>query len=90
MIANYTDQLDGKVILTGDFNLAPNSSSLRPVDQVLKNLCVAASVETTRTFLTTKEGVCDYIFVSGAVKVARFDVLGDIVSGHFALSLDFD
>jgi endonuclease/exonuclease/phosphatase (EEP) superfamily protein YafD len=89
-IADYITTLSGPVILAGDFNLAPHSESLEVINKQLRNLSVEFKLETTRTFLTSKVEVCDYIFVNGAVKVTKFLALEDIASDHKALVLEFD
>jgi endonuclease/exonuclease/phosphatase family metal-dependent hydrolase len=88
-IADYVETLDGPIILTGDFNLAPRSESLEVINALLKNLSIEHKLKTTRTFLTKKKEVCDYIFVNDAVTVANFEALEDIASDHKALLLEF-
>ena len=90
IIAKKVSELDGPVILTGDFNLAPHSKSLEQINQVLQNLSIEAGLQTTRTQLTHKKEVCDYIFVNNDVHVQSFRALDDLVSDHQALVLEFD
>jgi endonuclease/exonuclease/phosphatase family metal-dependent hydrolase len=90
MIANEILKLRGKIILSGDFNLAPHSESLEQINILLANLSIKARLKTTRTKLTHKTEVCDYIFVNDAIKVKSFNSLGEIVSDHKALVLDFE
>jgi endonuclease/exonuclease/phosphatase family metal-dependent hydrolase len=89
-IAEYIKTLDGPVILSGDFNLAPLSESIEVINKLLRNLSLENKLETTRTFLTGKKEVCDYIFVSDEVKVKSFAALEDLASDHKALVLEFD
>jgi endonuclease/exonuclease/phosphatase (EEP) superfamily protein YafD len=89
-IADYIEKLSNKVLLTGDFNLSPNSESLEKINKVLTNLCIVNNVETTRTIFTHKNEVCDYIFVSNDVVVNKFDVLDDLASDHRALIAEFN
>ncbi len=88
-IADYVQTLSGPVILSGDFNLAPQSKSLEVINVLLNNLSIEYNLKTTRTFLTHKQEVCDYIFVSDDIKVTRFETLEDIASDHQALVLEF-
>ncbi|MBX4201794.1 endonuclease/exonuclease/phosphatase family protein [Candidatus Saccharibacteria bacterium] len=88
-IVDYVKGLEGEVILTGDFNLAPNSKSLQLLNNVLDNLAIKYGLETTRNSLTTKDEVCDYIFVSSGVNVESFIASEELVSDHMALILDF-
>jgi endonuclease/exonuclease/phosphatase family metal-dependent hydrolase len=89
-IAEYITGLQGPKILTGDFNLAPESKSLVPVNILLKNLCVENKIETTRNQLANSMTVVDYIWVSDDITVNRFEVLPDLVSDHLALLLEFE
>jgi len=88
-IAEYAQELSGPVILTGDFNLVPESESIKQLNAILHNLALEHKLTTTRTHLTYKTEVCDYIFVNDAVKVKGFQALEKIVSDHQALALDF-
>ena len=89
-LGEYIDDLDGPVILTGDFNLAPDSESIGLINQRLTNLSTKYKLTTTRTNLTHKKEVCDYIFVSDDVKVKSFTASDEVVSDHKALILEFD
>ncbi|MCA9318025.1 endonuclease/exonuclease/phosphatase family protein [Candidatus Saccharibacteria bacterium] len=90
MIIDYIKKLDGAVILCGDFNLSPESESIKQFDSVLKNLSVDYSLETTRSLLTYKNEVCDYIFVNDEVDIQDFSMDQTIISDHNALILDFE
>lgn len=89
-IAEYIDSLSGPIILTGDFNLQPESRSLQPLHDRLRNLSVENNLKTTRNHLTGKLEVCDYIFVNESVTVKRFAMLDKVVSDHAALVVEFD
>lgn len=90
LIAEEVKKLDGRVILTGDFNLAPHSESLVQINSILMNLSIKAGLSTTRTQLTHKKEVCDYIFTGDKIKVKAFKALDEIVSDHKALVLSFE
>ncbi len=90
IIADYLDKLSGPIILTGDFNLAPHSKSLEIINKKLTNLSIKHGLETTRTTLTPKKEVCDYIFVNKYIKELNFEASSRVVSDHMALVLDFD
>jgi endonuclease/exonuclease/phosphatase family metal-dependent hydrolase len=90
MIVDYIATLDGPVILTGDFNLAPHSESLEQINAVLTNLSVKYKLKTTRNQLTYKTEVCDFIFVNEQVKVKDFCASDELISDHKALILEFD
>lgn len=89
-IIDYIQQLDGAVILCGDFNLSPDSETIQNLNGVLRNLSLDYSLKTTRSLLTHKNEVCDYIFVNDHVDVKDFSMDETIVSDHNALILDFD
>lgn len=89
-ILEYIKHLEGSVILCGDFNLSPESDSIKLIDEKLINLSVEYKLSTTRSKLTHKNEVCDYIFVSNDVKVNSFVMDDAIISDHNALILDFD
>jgi len=89
-IRDYIRGLDGAVILCGDFNLAPESESIKLLDTDLTNLSVTHTLTTTRSNLTSKREVCDYIFVNDSVTVNDFKMDETIISDHNALVLDFD
>jgi endonuclease/exonuclease/phosphatase family metal-dependent hydrolase len=86
----YLDQIKGPIVLTGDFNLAPHSKSLEQINKKLTNLSIKHHLKTTRTPLTHKTEVCDYIFVNDEVKIKDFYASDEIVSDHKALILEFD
>lgn len=89
-IIEYIKHLEGSVILCGDFNLSPESDSIKRINENLVNLSVAHKLKTTRSKLTYKNEVCDYIFVSSDIKVNSFVMDDTIISDHNALILDFD
>jgi len=89
-IVDYISQLDGPIILAGDFNLAPHSQSLELINARLRNLSVDYRLTTTRTQLTAKQEVCDYIFVSDTIKVTSFKASDKLASDHQALILEFE
>lgn len=89
MIVEYIDGLEGAVVLCGDFNLKPYSESLELINKKLVNHAKERGILTTRTPLTHKTEVCDYIFTSPGIRVKNFQVLDDIASDHKALLVEF-
>ncbi len=90
MIAEYITKLEGDVVLTGDFNLAPESESLGKLNAILTNHAMESGVTTTRTPLTHKTEVCDYIFTSKGLSTSNFKVLPDLASDHAALVIEIE
>lgn len=91
-ILDFIKTLDGEIIFCGDFNLSPNTESLKMFESFgLKNLIKEYNIQSTRTsFYTKPEKFADYIFVSNGIKVNDLKVLPEEVSDHAALFLDFD
>lgn len=89
-IVDYIKNLDGAVILCGDFNLSPDSASIKCLNEILVNLSNTFSLQTTRSRLTHKQEVCDYIFVNSQIDVRGFKMDEAIISDHNALVLDFE
>jgi endonuclease/exonuclease/phosphatase family metal-dependent hydrolase len=88
VIAEYIRGIDGDVVLTGDFNLAPHSESLAQINQVLTNQSIVNNLQTTRNWLVSSTAVCDYIFTSPELQVAQFEMCKEIVSDHQALVVE--
>lgn len=89
MIVDYIEKVTGPVVLCGDFNLKPESESLQLINAKLINHAKERGILTTRTPLTHKTEVCDYIFTSPEIEIRDFQVLDDIVSDHKALMIEF-
>lgn len=85
---------DIPVIVVGDFNLLPNTESIKMLNKELTNLIDEYNIKSTRPNfndgLDTGNIVCDYIFVNDLVKVNEFKVLENESSDHLPLILDFD
>lgn len=88
-IAEYINTLDNPVVLAGDFNLVPDSDSIRVFDGQLRNLTREYGLTTTRNHLTAKTEACDYILTRD-LDAHAFAALSDVVSDHAALMLEFD
>lgn len=90
-IKKFISEQDGEVVLCGDFNLLPNTKSIKILEDFgLKNLISENNIKSTRTsFYTKPEKFADYVFVSKNIKVKKFNVLPDEVSDHNPLFLEF-
>ncbi|HSE56934.1 MAG TPA: endonuclease/exonuclease/phosphatase family protein [Candidatus Paceibacterota bacterium] len=78
-------------ILVGDFNLNPETESIKLLEKYFINMITKEGVATTRTELYTgADRHADYVFVSPEVFVNQFKVLPDVVSDHAPLFIDFD
>lgn len=90
VIANTIGQLQGPIILCGDFNLAPSSESLSIINDQLTNLSVSNNLRRTYNQFSDVHEVCDYIFVNDQVQVRDFKMSDELLSDHKALILEFD
>lgn len=82
-------------ILCGDFNLLPETKSIRMLEGDLKNLIKEYRIKSTRNQISWKrfsnmQHFADYAFVSKAIKVRDFAVPYNEVSDHLPLVLKFD
>lgn len=85
---------DYPTVILGDFNLLPNSESIKLLNNHFRNLVTENNIKTTRPNfddgLDKGNIVCDYIFVNDKIKVNDFKVLDNNISDHMPLILDFD
>ncbi len=90
-ILSFVRQLRNPFVICGDFNLDPNTESLKMFEKEgLRNLIKEYGITSTRTSYYKKE-MCfaDYVFVPPGVDVLDFKVLSDEVSDHAPLFLEF-
>ncbi len=88
-ILSFLKSLQGDVVLMGDFNLLPDTESVKMLENAgYGNLIKEYGITSTRTsFYTKDEKFADYAFISPGVEVTSFRVLQDEVSDHAALEL---
>lgn len=91
-IIDFLKTLDHPFVLCGDFNLLPETESMKMLEASgLRNLITEYGITSTRTgFYTKPEKFADYALVSEGIEVANFKVLPDEVSDHAALMVEFD
>lgn len=89
-ILEFTKQIRNPFVLCGDFNLLPDTESLRKFEKAgLRNLIREYDVTSTRTsFYTKPEKFADYAFISSGIDLKDFKVLSDEVSDHAPLSIE--
>ncbi len=86
----FIDHLNLPTVLCGDFNLRPDTESIKIIEEGMNNLIKLYNINSTRTELYIKEEkFADYIFTSTDITVHSFSVLSDVVSDHAPLVLDF-
>ncbi len=93
-IRDFCALSQGPQVVLGDFNLRPDTESLRLIEECgFRNLVGEYDIASTRTSLydsRESEPFADYAFVSSDIRVNEFKVLPEEVSDHAALYLDFD
>ncbi|MBI2047560.1 MAG: endonuclease/exonuclease/phosphatase family protein [Candidatus Sungbacteria bacterium] len=95
-IRNFFEKTAGTKILCGDFNLLPETQSMKIIEAGMRNLIKEHAVQSTRTVLyrhydnPDEPNFADYILVTPDVIVRRFEVLPDIVSDHSPLYLEYE
>lgn len=89
-ITDYAKQLEGAVIISGDFNLLPDSESIEIINKDFRNLTKEYDLQTTRTDLTHKTEPCDFMFVNDNIEVNDFYASDVVASDHQGLVLDFE
>ncbi len=90
-ILNFIKNIQNPIIVCGDFNLNPDTESIKKFEYFgLRNLIREYNITSTRTSLYPKPNrFADYTFVSNGIKVKDFQVLPDEVSDHSPLYLEF-
>ncbi len=93
-ILDLAKESDYPTIIVGDFNLFPDSLSMKVFYNDFISLVDRYNISTTRPqtneLSNLKRNVVDYILVSKVIKVTSFEVLNSDVSDHLPLVLDFE
>lgn len=89
-ILEFTKNISGDFVLCGDFNLLPETESIKMLEASgLKNLIKEYGVTSTRTsYYPKEEKYADYVLVTKEVHAKDFKVLPEEVSDHAALLLE--
>ncbi len=90
-IIEFAKTLEGEIVLGGDFNLNPETESLRMIERELglRNLIKENGVTSTRTSYYTKPlKFADYILVSPRMTIKQFEVMKEEVSDHAAVMVE--
>lgn len=86
IMIDFLSKSEHPKVLCGDFNLHPNTGSIKEFDARFKDLIKENNITTTRTsFFKWPQKFADYIFVSPELAVSSFAVLPEEVSDHVAL-----
>lgn len=89
-ILDFIKNISGDFVLCGDFNLLPETESIKMLENSgLRNLIKEYGVTSTRTSYYTKdEKHADYILTTKGIAIKDFKVLPEEVSDHTALLLE--
>lgn len=93
-ILNFLSTKKSAQILTGDFNLMPNTQSIHLLEEKLTNLIEKYNIKITRSRLSPFWGkrdfqsFADYTFVSKDVQVKNFEVPDVEISDHLPMILE--
>lgn len=89
-IKQVFDSFKGPRILCGDFNLHPDTKSMRLLEEHMKNLIMEFGITSTRSKLHKRANkFADYIMTSDEINVEGFEVVNKNVSDHLPLLLEF-
>ena len=94
-ILKVLSQLEGPKILCGDFNLMPNTESIKMIERAsMKNLIKLYKIKNTRNSISwkrygNKQHFADFTFVSKDINVKDFKVPYTLASDHLPMILDF-
>jgi len=89
-IRAFLDTQQGPLILCGDFNLRPETESIKMLEGGMRNLIKEYGITSTRSHYYSKDvRFADYILVTPDIKVQSCKVLPDVVSDHLAIMLEF-
>jgi len=94
-IKDFMNNNKGAMILTGDFNLLPETKSISILEEGMVNLISKYHIERTRSNLNPFFGTssfqkfADYTFVANDIMVKDFQVPQVAISDHLPLILEF-
>ena len=93
IIRDLALQAEGEVIICGDFNLFPETPSMKVFESDFISLVDKHNIKTTRPksneLNNHERNVVDYMLISKGIKVKNFHVLDSDASDHLPLILDF-
>ncbi len=83
----------GLKVLVGDFNLNPDTKTIKDLESTMQNPLNGSGFKTTRSrhYINIDElPFADYVFLSSSITIGEFKVLPDEISDHLALQVNFD
>lgn len=94
-INDFLKSVGGPKIVCGDFNLMPETESVKMLEKNMKNLIKEFGITETRGEINHRkypadpQHFADYIFVSPEIKVKSLEVPRVLISDHLPLILEF-
>ena len=94
-VSGFLNKFNSSKILCGDFNILPNTQSIKILEKGMRNLIKEYNISSTRTPLyrhyenSDEPNFADYILLTDDIHVKDFRILPDIVSDHSPLYLEF-
>jgi exonuclease III len=97
-ILEFIAKEQGEIVLIGDFNLLPETESIKMIDRSgLRNLISEYGITMTRSKINPYYGTpdqqnfADYAFVSGGITIEKFELPQECVaSDHLPMILEFN
>ena len=92
-IVEFTRSISEDYVLAGDFNLLPDTESIKILESMnVRNLIKDYGITNTRTsyYTRTTDKFADYTFTTPGLEVKDFKILPDEVSDHAAMYLEFE
>jgi len=97
ILVDYMKHVPAPFVLSGDFNVTPDSQIVKWMDAIGKNLTTEYHITNTlnaRTHraktLFPKGLAVDYIYTSKKIQVKSFAVINDDLSDHLGLKMEFE
>ena len=91
MLINFSNEMKGKRIICGDFNVTQNTRPIRILNNAFTNLIDTYNISDTRGPLYKGPNrFADYVFVDSQIQVTSFDVPNVAISDHLPLILKFN
>jgi endonuclease/exonuclease/phosphatase family metal-dependent hydrolase len=90
LILDLASRTEGRKIICGDFNLLPETESIKMLSSVFNDLIEDYSIKDTRGPLYTKDHrFSDYAFTDKKISVEDFTLPNSNVSDHLPLMIEF-
>lgn len=92
-IINLLKDSNLPTIISGDFNLHPNTESISILNNHFNNLITDYGIKRTRPdfkdSIDSGNNIVDYVFVNNQIRVDKFNVIEKGISDHFPLIMEF-